>query len=50
MKKQRLVDMAKIAQQTGVIKGILLHQGESNNTQQDWPQMMKKVYDRLIRN
>ncbi|MFM2290807.1 MAG: hypothetical protein RIS29_620, partial [Bacteroidota bacterium] len=26
----RLVEMAKIAQQSGVIKGILLHQGESN--------------------
>ena len=46
---QRLVDMAKIAQQTGVIKGILLHQGESNNTQQDWPEKVKKVYDRLIK-
>ena len=46
---QRLVDMAKIAQQTGVIKGILLHQGESNNCQQDWPEKVKKVYDRLIK-
>ena len=26
---KRLVDMAKIAQQSGVIKGILLHQGET---------------------
>lgn len=25
---KRLVEMAKIAQQSGVIKGILLHQGE----------------------
>ncbi len=45
---KRLVDMAKIAQQSGVIKGILLHQGESNNMQQDWPQKVKTVYDRLI--
>ncbi len=45
---KRLVDMAKIAQQTGVIKGILLHQGESNNCQQDWPQKVKAIYDRLI--
>ena len=45
---QRLVDMAKIAQQAGVIKGILLHQGESNNTQQDWPEKVKKIYDHLI--
>jgi len=45
---KRLVDMAKIAQQSGVIKGILLHQGCSNNGQQDWPQKVKKIYDRLI--
>jgi hypothetical protein len=45
---KRLVDMAKIAQKSGVIKGILLHQGESNNGQTDWPQKVKKIYDRLI--
>ena len=45
---QRLVDMAKIAQKSGVIKGILLHQGESNNGQADWPQKVKTIYDRLI--
>ena len=45
---KRLVDMAKIAQQTGIIKGILLHQGESNNTQSDWPQKVKAIYDQLI--
>ncbi len=45
---QRLVDMARIAQKSGVIKGILLHQGESNNGQSDWPQKVKKIYDRLI--
>ena len=45
---QRLVDMAKIAQQTGVIKGILLHQGESNNGQSDWPKKVKQIYDQLM--
>ena len=45
---KRLVDMAKIAQKAGVIKGILLHQGETDNCQADWPQKVKKVYDRLI--
>ena len=45
---QRLVDMARTAQKSGVIKGILLHQGESNNGQSDWPQKVKKIYDRLI--
>ena len=45
---KRLVDMARIAQQSGVIKGILLHQGESNNGQSDWPQKVKTVYERLL--
>ena len=45
---KRLVDMAKIAQESGVIKGILLHQGESNNGQQDWPDKVKLIYDRLM--
>ena len=31
---QHLVDMAKLAQKDGVIKGILLHQGESNTERQ----------------
>lgn len=45
---KRLVDMAKIAQQSGVIKGVLLHQGESNNGEADWPQKVKLIYDRLM--
>ncbi|MBR2114129.1 MAG: hypothetical protein IJ929_05615 [Prevotella sp.] len=45
---KRIVDMAKIAQQSGVIKGILLHQGCSNNGQSDWPQKVKTIYNRLI--
>ena len=44
----RLVEMAKKAQQQGVIRGILLHQGESNTGQQDWPLKVKKVYERLL--
>jgi alpha-L-fucosidase 2 len=43
-----LVDLAKIAQKDGVIKGILLHQGESNADDQEWPRKVKKVYDNLI--
>jgi len=42
------VELAKIAQKSGVIKGILLHQGESNAEDQDWPKKVKKVYDNLI--
>lgn len=43
-----LVDLAKIAQQSGVIKGILLHQGESNAEDKDWPRKVKAVYNNLI--
>jgi enterochelin esterase-like enzyme len=45
----RLVAMAKIAQQKGVIKGILLHQGESNTGDSLWSQKVKVVYDNLIK-
>jgi lysophospholipase L1-like esterase len=46
---QYLVDMAKIAQKAGVIKGILLHQGESNPNDQEWPRKVKGIYDNLIK-
>jgi hypothetical protein len=46
---QRLVEMAKIAQKYGVIKGILLHQGESNSTDPDWPKKVRTVYDNLMK-
>ncbi|GAA3754309.1 sialate O-acetylesterase [Flavobacterium ginsengiterrae] len=45
----RLVEMAKIAQKTGVIKGILLHQGESNTGDTLWPKKVKIVYDNLLK-
>jgi len=44
----RLVEMAKLAQKDGVIKGILLHQGESNTNDTIWPQKVRGVYDNLI--
>lgn len=46
---QHLVDMAKLAQKKGVIKGILLHQGESNTNDKDWPNKVAKIYKDLIR-
>jgi hypothetical protein len=46
---QRLVDMAKIAQKDGVIKGILLHQGESNSSDTNWPVKVKGIYDNLMK-
>ena len=45
---QRLVDMGKIAQQSGIIKGVLLHQGCSNNGDPNWPGNVKKIYDNLL--
>ena len=45
---KNLVDAAKLAQADGVIKGILLHQGESNTGDQQWPAKVKSVYNNLI--
>jgi len=44
----RLVEMAKLAQKDGVIKGILLHQGESNTNDTLWTRKVKVVYDNLM--
>lgn len=46
---QYLVDMARLAQKKGVIKGILLHQGESNTNDKDWPNKVAGIYKGLIR-
>lgn len=45
----RLVEMAKLAQQKGVIKGFLMHQGESNTNDTAWPRKVKIVYDNLLK-
>jgi hypothetical protein len=45
----RLVEMAKIAQKSGIIKGILLHQGESNTGDKEWPNKVKLVYENLMK-
>src|SRR3954471_7824455 len=44
-----LVEMAKLAQKDGVIKGILLHQGESNTGDATWPQKVNVVYNNLLK-
>ena len=44
----RLIDMAKKAQEVGVIKGILLHQGCSNCGDPNWPNMVKKIYNDML--
>ncbi len=46
---QRLVEMAKIAQKDGVIKGVLLHQGESNSKDKEWPIKVRGIYDNLMK-
>lgn len=45
----KLVEMAKIAQKAGVIKGILLHQGESNTNDTLWPSKVNGVYKNLMK-
>ncbi len=44
-----LIDAAKKAQESGVIKGILLHQGESNNGDENWPKNVKIIYKRMLK-
>jgi hypothetical protein len=46
---QHLVDMGKLAQKKGVIRGILLHQGESNTNDKQWPNKVRKIYSDLIK-
>lgn len=45
---QHLIDLAKLAQKDGVIKGVLLHQGESNTNDKEWPAKVKGIYENLL--
>jgi hypothetical protein len=45
----RLIKLARLAQKSGVIKGVLLHQGESNSNDTLWTKKVKGIYDNLIR-
>lgn len=45
---KHLIDLAQIAQKKGVIKGILLHQGETNAGQEEWPSYVKKIYSDML--
>lgn len=42
-----LLDLAKKAQEVGVIKGILLHQGETNNGDPEWKNTVKQIIEDL---
>jgi len=45
----RLVSVAKMAQKDGVIKGIIMHQGESGSSTGNWNGEVKIVYANLIK-
>ena len=45
---ERMIEMAKLAKEVGVIKGILIHQGENNSGQTDWPGRLKGVYGTIL--
>ncbi len=45
----RMIEMAKKAQEDGVIKGIIFHQGETDAGNGQWPSKVKKVYDNIIK-
>ena len=44
-----MLQLAKKAQESGVIKGLLLHQGESNTGDEEWPAKVKVIYDDLMK-
>lgn len=45
---ERLVELGRLAQKDGVIKGVLIHQGESNTGDRAWPEKVKAVYEDLL--
>ena len=44
----RLIEMARRAQKDGVIRGILLHQGETDAYNDRWLEKVKKIYGDII--
>ena len=45
---ERLITLAKKAQKDGVIKGVLMHQGETNTGDPKWAGMVQQVYDNML--
>jgi hypothetical protein len=43
-----LVDLAKLAQKDGVIKGLIMHQGETMPDSTQWCSQVKSVHDSLL--
>lgn len=46
---ERIVTLARKAQKDGVIKGILMHQGESNTGDSEWANKVNHVYANLLK-
>lgn len=44
----RIIDLAREAKKVGVIKGILMHQGETDAYSDTWAQTVKKVYGDML--
>ncbi|OUM62725.1 carbohydrate esterase family 6 protein, partial [Piromyces sp. E2] len=44
----RLIKMGLESKKKGIIKGILLHQGETNTGQKNWPKRVKKIYENIL--
>jgi hypothetical protein len=45
---QYMINLAKLAKKDGVVKGVLLHQGETNSGQALWPSYVKKIYNDML--
>lgn len=45
---QRLIHCAKLAQKDGVIKGILVHQGETDAYSDQWIKNLQKIYTDIL--
>lgn len=45
---ERLIELATEAQKSGVIKGILLHQGETNTGNVKWPSYVSRIYRNML--
>lgn len=45
---RHLITLAKQAQKVGVIKGILMHQGESDKDNDEWYLQVHRIYNRML--
>lgn len=45
---KHLIELVKLAQKDGVVKGVLLHQGETNTGDAQWPMYVKAVFTNMM--